>query len=571
MKDLLKYIALGCLVLQVACSPEKQQEQAKTTVQTFTNPILAGFYPDPSICRVGDDYYLTTSTFAYFPGLPILHSKDLVNWQIIGHAIHRNEQMNHNGAGVSRGLFAPTIRHHDGLFYVICTQVDRGGNFIVTAKDPAGPWSLPAYIPEINGIDPSLFFDDDGKVYVTFNSIPPDDKPLYNGHRTIRQYEFDLGKMAVTGKEIILVNGGVDISKEPVWIEAPHIFKKDGKYYLICAEGGTGFNHSEVVFRSDSPTGPFIPWDRNPILTQRHLDPNRPNPITTTGHADFVQTKNGDWWAVFLGCRPYGDDLYNTGRETFLAPVKWTEGWPVIHVGEDEVVKYHYPLPHPGITSEKGFPLSGNFTLNDDFEKTELAGNWLFLRNPTEPWYSLTERPGSMAIHLRPETCSGTENPAFIGHRQQHQQGSASVELDFSPQKDDEKAGLLAFQSEHNFYFLCKSLAGGKPAVQLFKSTDPEFHFGTMELLASQPVSEGKLNLKIEMRTDTCAFLFSQNKDDWQLLKDGVDATFLSTKVAGGFVGSFLAMYATSSGELSDNVAYFDGFEYAGNDGVFDK
>src|SRR5688572_25341289 len=241
---------------------------------TFTNPVLAGFYPDPSICKVKDDYYLVTSTFAYFPGLPVFHSKDLVNWKLIGHVLTNPKVFNIEGSGVSRGLFAPSIRFHNGLFYVTCTLIDKGGNFISTATNPAGPWSDPVWIP-VDGIDPSPFFDDEGKAYLIYNSVAPDNAPQYRGHRTIRIIELDQDSLKVVGKEKIIVNGGVDLSKKPIWIEAPHIFKKDGFYYLICAEGGTGYQHSEVVFRSDSVKGPYIPYNKNPILTQRHLDSTR--------------------------------------------------------------------------------------------------------------------------------------------------------------------------------------------------------------------------------------------------------------------------------------------------------
>ena len=295
-----------------------------TQDRLFTNPILAGFYPDPSICRVGNNYYMINSTFSYFPGIPVFHSKDLVNWKLIGHVMDRPEQMDLTGLGVSRGIFAPAIRFNKGIFYVTCTLVDAGGNFIVTSASPEGPWSNPVWIPKINGIDPSMFFDDNGKAYIIYNSVAPDNKPLYDGHRTIRMYEFDVENLKVFGEEKVLVNGGVDLSKKPVWIEGPHIFKVNDYYYLIAAEGGTGDQHSEVVFRSDNVDGPYVPYEKNPILTQRHLDPDRKNPITSTGHADLIQTENGDWLAVFLGCRPYsmsGDGFYNTGRETFLAPV----------------------------------------------------------------------------------------------------------------------------------------------------------------------------------------------------------------------------------------------------------
>ena len=239
--------------------------------QTYTNPILAGFYPDPSICRAGDDYYIVNSSFAYFPGLPIFHSKDLVSWKQIGHAMDRPEQLPLIGAGVSRGLFAPSISYYKGKFYIVCTLIDRGGNFVITADNPAGPWSNPTYIREVNGIDPSLFFDDStDKAYILYNSDPPGRKSLWNGHRSIRMYEFDYKNEKVIGEEKLLVNGGVDTSKHPVWIEAPHIYLINDWYYLMCAEGGTGYNHSEVIFRSKSPEGPFQPWDKNPILTQRH-------------------------------------------------------------------------------------------------------------------------------------------------------------------------------------------------------------------------------------------------------------------------------------------------------------
>lgn len=192
---------------------------------TYTNPILSGFYPDPSIIRVAEDYYLVTSSFAYFPGLPIFHSKDLVSWHQIGYAMDRKEQLDLTGAGVSRGLFAPAISYHDGLYYITCTLVDKGGNFIITAKDPKGPWSNPTYLPQVNGIDPSLYFEDD-QAYILYNSIPPDNVSLYNGHRTIRMYPLDKDSLKTKEQEIILINGGTDLSKQPVWIEAPHVLKK---------------------------------------------------------------------------------------------------------------------------------------------------------------------------------------------------------------------------------------------------------------------------------------------------------------------------------------------------------
>ena len=530
----------------------------------YYNPILAGFYPDPSICRVGDDYYLVNSTFAYFPGIPVFHSRDLVNWKLIGHVMDRVEQMNLEGLGVSEGIFAPAIRFHDGLFYITCTLVGAGGNYVVTAQNPAGPWSNPVWLPQIDGIDPSLFFDQDGKAYIVYNSVAPNNRPLYEGHRTIRMYQFDYEKLKVISPEIILVNGGTDISKKPIWIEGPHIFRKDNFYYLICAEGGTSWEHSEVVFRSEQVTGPYVPYAKNPILTQRHLDPNRPHPITCTGHADLVMTPAGDWWAVFLGCRPYlpeYEGYFNTGRETFMAPVKWIDGWPVIDPDHAEI-QYSYPLP---IILEKpikaDIPYSGNFRIRDDFDSETLDLYWVFLRTPHTKWYSLSDRRGSLAIQLRPETCSGKSNPSFIGRRQQHLCGSVSTAMDFVPVSEFEKAGLLVFQNEKHYYFLGKSIEKGEPVVQLYK---------TDTLLASHKIGEGR-NIRLKVVADGAeySFYYATKQEEWILLKDKVDARFLSTRVAGGFVGCMYAMYATSSGKASSNVAYFDWFEYVGDDEIY--
>jgi xylan 1,4-beta-xylosidase len=540
----------------------------------YANPILAGFYPDPSICRVGDDYYLINSSFSYFPGLPIFHSKDLVNWKQIGHAMNRPEQLNLDGAGVSRGLFAPDITYHKGTFYIVCTLIDKLGNFVITAKDPKGPWSNPVALPEVNGIDPSLFFDDNDKAYILFNSIPPDNKPLHNGHRTIRMFEFDWKNIKVTGNEKLLINGGTDMSKKPVWIEGPHILKKDGWYYMICAEGGTGYNHSEVVFRSKSAEGPFISYENNPILTQRHLDPARKNPVTTTGHADFVDTKDGKWYAVFLGCRPYEGDYYNIGRETFMAPVTWEDGWPSILKGNEEV-QYHYPVPMPSLTKTVANSFNGNLRYRDEFNNSSLNSRWVFLRTLRQKWYSLSEKKGFLSMQLQPGTCGGKTNPSFIAHRQQNLSCIATTSLSFDPSKEEEKAGLVIFQSERHFYFICVTRGhspqsnGPVNMVHLYQSTADS---SNMKLIASQalpPHVKENIRLQIKAEKDQYFFYYAYANDPWKLLGDKQDGKFLSTKEAGGFVGSVFALYATSSGTKSGKKAYFNWFEYKGNDEIY--
>lgn len=534
--------------------------------QTYTNPILAGFYPDPSICRAGDDYYVVNSSFAYYPGLPIFHSKDLVSWRQIGHALDRPEQLPLIGAGVSRGLFAPAISYYKGKFYIVCTLIDRGGNFVITADNPAGPWSNPTYIKEVNGIDPSLFFDEStDKAYLVYNSEPPGRKSLWNGHRTIRMYEFDYNNKKVVGEEKLLVNGGVDTSKHPVWIEAPHIYKIKDWYYLMCAEGGTAYNHSEVIFRSKSPEGPFQPWDKNPILTQRHLDRSRPNPVTTAGHADLVQAKNGSWYAVYLACRPYEGDLYNIGRETYMNPVSWTDdGWPVILQG-NEAIKFRYPLPMPEANPKPVNPFTGNYTFRDDFNDASLHMRFTFLRTVTEKWYNTANRKGWLSLQLRPETVGGLRNPSFVGFRQAHNQAEATTKLHFTPAAENEKAGLVIFQNEQTFYYLCKSTSGGKPVVQLYQSAKDSVN---MNLLAEQPVKGNEVQLRIAPRNGIYSMSYSLDGKNWIKLQD-VDGTILSTAKAGGFVGSVFGLYATSLGKPSAAQAQFDWFQYRGDDAVF--
>ncbi|HRX94687.1 MAG TPA: glycoside hydrolase family 43 protein [Chitinophagaceae bacterium] len=535
------------------------------TSQSFTNPILAGYYPDPSICKAGNDYYIVNSSFAHYPGLPLFHSKDLLNWELIGYALDRPEQLPLEGrnAGVSRGLFAPAISYHKGTFYIVCTNVSGIGNFVVTAKDPKGPWSNPVALPEVNGIDPSLFFDDNDKAYIIYNSNPPNNETMWGGHRTIRMYQFDAENLKIKGEQILLVNGGTDVTKKPVWIEGPHIYKINDWYYLMCAQGGTGYNHTEVVFRSKNVYGPYWPYEKNPILTQMHLDPSRPDPITTTGHADLVEDNEGNWWGVFLGCRPYEGDFYNTGRETFMAPVKWTtDGWPVFDLGGDEV-KYQYPINATKNTSLQ--PFNGNYTFKDDFDGDKLNLRYRFLRTVKDSWYSLSENKGTLVIQLRKETVAGRSNPSFVGFSQPHLKGHAATALKFSPKSPNEKAGLIAMQNETHFYYLAQSVKNGKSVIELFKDSS---------VIASKKITIKKnkdLYLKIVANNDKYSFYYATQENKWQLLFADADGKYLSTKGAGGFVGTLYGMYATSDGVSSDNKAVYDWLEISNDDDVYKK
>lgn len=513
----------------------------------YFNPILAGFYPDPSICAANGKFYLINSSFVYFPGLPIFESTDLVNWKQIGNIIDRKEQADFSKAGISRGLYAPTIRYDKGTFYVICTNVSGKGNFIVTATNPQGPWSNPIWIPEINGIDPDIFFDDDGKVYITHNGPPPANVSVHDGHRAIYTFEYDIQNQKIVGESKLVINGGTDMAIKPVWIEGPHIIKKDGFYYMICAQGGTGYNHSEVVFRSKNVFGPYESYEKNPILTQKHLDPTRKNEISTTGHADFVQLQNGDWWAVFLGCRPYEMELYNTGRETFMMPVEWNEGWPEI-VGGTQPLPFVHKKPNLPASKEKTVPMSGNFTSRDDFNGDKLDLIWSFVRTPLEKWHELKD--GKLYIKPRKESIHTETNFSFIGRRQQHLQFEAATKLNYALTNTLQTAGLVAFQNEKQYFLLGKRLnSDGKMEVFL-EETAATINNGVPIILAKKELSEKSkdLYLKIEGKKRYYDFYYkTSEKGEWVLLAKDIDAAILSTNKAGGFVGTYLAMYASEN------------------------
>lgn len=509
----------------------------------YQNPILAGYYPDPSICRVGDDYYLINSSFAHFPGIPIFHSRDLVNWRQIGHVVTRADQLNYDQLGITRGIFAPAISHHNGTFYVICTMVDAGGNFIMTAKDPAGPWSDPIWL-DFDGIDPSIFFDEDGRAWIVNNGNPPDNRPLYQGHRAIWIQEFDPRTNQMTGPRSIIVNGGVDLSRKPVWIEGPHIYKRNGWYYLCCAEGGTSVHHSQVILRSKSPTGPYVPWERNPILTQRDLDNHAKHAVTCTGHADLEIGPDGNWWSVFLACRPYAPDRWATGRETFLLPVTWTDDdWPVI-LAPGERVPYIVQAPAPPasrVPSPASAGLTGNFTWIDEFDQAALSLQWIMIRTPKENWWSLAG--GRLSLTPRAERLSGRGNPSFWGRRLQHSKFDASAKLDI-PATRGTSARLAISQNEtHTFYFAVQRTEGGLSAfVEVQNGPKPQ----TL-VTGLLPTDAKAIELRITGAETTLRFAYRVGSGEWKDLLPQADSYPISVQAAGGgghFTGALIGPHA---------------------------
>ena len=505
----------------------------------YYNPILAGFYPDPSVCRVGDTYYLVNSSFTFFPGVPLSTSKDLVNWQPAGHVLDRTSQVPLKGQHVSGGIFAPAISYNkkNKTFYMITTNVGAG-NFFVKTKDPSKGWSEPIYLRKIDGIDPSFFFDDNGKGYIVHNA-PVVGKDDYSGQRAIRLFEFDVKGDSIKGDFKEILRGGTHVQKNPIWIEGPHLFKKDKYYYLMCAEGGTGAWHSEVILRAKNPMGPWEECPNNPILTQRTgLDPNRKDPVSSAGHADLVEDGKGNWWAVFLACRPYEEDMYNTGRDTYLLPVTWKDGWP-------EILAKNTPISSvgekAGLKPAEKNEFSGNFSYTDNFES--FNNRWMFLRDYVPFIDKENKQEKGMKFKLLPGNIYQREPMSALWVRQQHGTFTAETSLDFTPRNDKDIAGIALLQKEDYNMVLGKTMLNGKLAITLTRAEKNN------ALIASAFIKPGKLRLKVEGHDRYYDFYYAEEGGDWQLLAKGVDASNLSTQKSGGFLGACIGLYASSNKE----------------------
>ncbi len=517
------------------------REHPLSSESEFYNPILPGFYPDPALCTNGQgDYYLATSSFTYFPGVPLFHSRDLVNWKQIGHVLERESQMeNMLGQHISGGIFAPGLSYNPktGTYYMITTNVGAG-NFYVKTQDPAGDWSDPIHVPSVLGIDPSIFIDDDGKAYVVNNDDAPDGKPEYPGHRTVRLQELDLNTDQMVGERRILINKGCRPEEKPIWCEAPHIYKINNMYYLMTAEGGTGDWHSEVIYRSKSVWGPYQPYPGNPILTQRTLDENRPDPVTCAGHADLLQTLEGDWWAVFLACRPVEKNYENLGRETFILPVTWTsDGWPVILQNGEVVPRI---LSRSGVRRQDDVTF-GNFSRQYDFNGTDLDMNWMTLRTAGRDVYSLTKHPGWLTLISDSLTLGDKQTPAIICHRIHHHVFVAETTMRYRPASASDIAGLVLHKDETHHIIIGVTLDSEGHQVIVVRQITPD---GPVDI-DTNPLDEGEVSLRIQSDGRRFSFAYSTNQKDWTNVEPTLPAAFLSTRDAGGFCGTTLGLYCS--------------------------
>jgi alpha-N-arabinofuranosidase len=500
-------------------------------VSTFQNPILPGFHPDPSICRVGRDYYLVTSSFEYFPGVPLFHSRDLASFRQVGHCLTRASQLPLEGAAASGGVWAPTLRHHRGLFYLTTTNVTSGGNFIVTAPAPEGPWSDPIPVAQ-PGIDPSLFFDEDGTVFYS------------TARDGALQSRIDIASGRLLSEPTVVWKG-----TGGQYPEGPHLYFRNGWYYLLLSEGGTEYGHMITMARAKSPWGPFEPCARNPLLTHRSLY----SPIQAVGHADLVESPQGEWFSVFLGVRPNGyPPCYHLGRETFLSPVRWAEdGFPVIGDDGRVALEMEASLEHERAPEESP---------RDDFTSPELALPWNYLRNPDPTRSSLTERPGYLRLRGSASGLDDVASPAWVGRRQRHFGVHVATSLEFLPEAETEEAGLVVRMNERHHYEIFVSRRAGAVSVVLRR------RIGSLRaevaVRALRANAGPRVVLAIDADKDTYAFSFGPSESALEPLGEG-ETRYLSTEVAGGFTGVYFAMYATGNGAPCRHPADFDWFDYA--------
>lgn len=499
------------------------------------NPILPGFYPDPSACAVGDKFYLVNSSFCYFPGVPIFESTDLKHWHQIGNVLDRNSQLPLHEDGMSRGIFAPTIRFHNGTFYMITTNCSHGGNFVVTATNPAGPWSEPHYLAGADGIDPSLFFDEDGKCYY-IGTRPNPEGVGWNGDWYIYIQELDLENWCLVGDYKLVWNGAM---RKAEWPEGPHLYKKDGWYYIMHAEGGTGPSHAVCIARSRNLWGPYENNLLNPIFTHRHL--GKAYPIRYVGHADLIEAQDGNWYAVMLASRPC-EMHSNLGRETFLAKVTWEDGWPVFNAGvgilEDQV--------------EVPFAETAGDTITTGKDAAGIPFTMVKVRNPQDGMV-VAEGDG-FRMKLLPYTLYECKPAAYLGLRQNSYYYTATADAEFAPAADGEAAGLAILQSEESSLAVLFGQFEGKQEVRLCQK---EFQKEPV-VLASAGVSAKKVSFRITQEGQLAKVFYDAGEGE-RLLLDNISTKFLSTESAGGFVGCTIGIYATANGRESSNTALFHG------------
>lgn len=499
----------------------------------YLNPILPGFYPDPSVCRVGDTFYMVTSTFEYFPGVPIFKSQNLIDWEQIGHCLSRQNQLDLIDCKASGGIYAPTIRYQDGLFYLVTTDTSGIGNFYVTAEDPAGEWSDPIPVAQ-GGIDPSLFWDDDGKCYFASNFLH------WNSKEGVYLREMNPATGELLGDEATFMWEGTG-GKYP---EAPHIYKKNGWYYLIIAEGGTEFTHAVTMARAKDIKGPYEPCPNNPILSHRGTS----LPIQSTGHAELFEDQNGQWWMVCLAVRHSQYPLvHHLGRETYLVPVNWDGDWPEVE-GKHLQLCMDVPQNLPAPVADKP-----KFEYFDNFSDLELDLTWNFRRNPLPNSLSLESQ--GLRLQCSATALDSSDQVSWLGRRQQHFDCLAETTLSFDP-KNNEEAGLSVGMNENHWHALVVHCVDDKRFITLKRA------IGSIRLDVKTVQIPAGGDLKLKLISDDIWYSFSAEVQGENYDLGHAETRHVATEIAGGFTGVYIALHASANGDTSSNSALFKNFLY---------
>ncbi len=511
--------------------------------QGFTNPVLPGFHADPSVCRAGNDFYLVNSTFQYFPGVPVFHSKDLVNWEQVGNCLSRPSQVDLKGTDGNSGIYAPTIRYNNGRFYMVTTVFPSRRHFYVWTDNPSGEWSEPIVIDfAIGSCDPTLYFED-GKCYFLWKE----------GDIKICEIDVETGKQL---GEIHHLGTGLG-GRYP---EGPHIYKKDGYYYLLLAEGGTEHGHHVNILRSKNLFGPYEPNPANPILSHFNMKMQNNN-IQGLGHADLVQAPDSSWWMICLGYRTSGYLQHVMGRETMLAPVSWDKGeWPVVNkdgtLQTDMQCKTLPLIPMSQDPVKEEFNYVKRDAPKDSYHLLGLPMGWMSLCNPDYTRYSLTEREGWLRLKPSTTDLSETASPTFVARRQTELNFSATASFDLSHLTEGMQAGITAYAAPLNHYDVVAERRNGKIVIKSNVRLGQTCHSEKEKLLSGDHAF-----LRITSDQNYYYLQVSANGKEFTTLAK-MEYRFLSTETIGGFTGVMIGLFAQGNQVTDKGYVDIDWFEY---------
>ncbi|MET3851708.1 glycoside hydrolase family 43 protein [Paenibacillus sp. OAE614] len=489
----------------------------------YDNPVIKGFYPDPSVCKVNDTYYLVCSSMQYFPGVPLFESKDLINWTQIGHCLTRKSQIQLDKVNSSGGVFAPTLRYNGGRFYMTTTNDTTRQNFYVWTDDIYGEWSDPIGVDQ-GGIDPDLYFED-GKAYFMSNGVDDD------GIGGIVQCVIDIetGRKLTPSRSIWQGTGGR-------YLEAPHLYKIDGRYYLVAAEGGTEFGHMVTYARGDSPSGPFEPYSHNPVLTNRNMGGYE---VQAVGHGDLVQDEKGNWWLLHLGFRQMGQWIpyHHLGREVFLTPVTFGEdGWFTAgHHGTTLSSFETDRIPDEVVQQEKK-----RYT----FENMEWDKDWCYLRHPDLGNYSYEQ--GVLELRGTEITLDQADSPTFIGIRQKDFEAVISCDVSLT----QGEAGITLYMDENHHYDLAIRQGGSRYEVI------ERLNVGDIKSIEKAVDLKNSSRASLVIQASPTHYRFILRADGQEIQLGTAQTKYLSSEVAGGFTGVIIGLYARGK----DAAAQFSNF-----------